>query len=346
MVLDLNVLNRYVDDGLLRMGLHSEYPLRIYKYTEHCQYSKQWDDVTRMCRGLIVDHTGKVVARPFPKFFNYGELDSASIPNLSFDVYEKYDGSLGILFYYDGKWNISTVGSFHSTQAYTAMGILHDKYPHALPKLNVEYTYLVEIVYPENQIVVKYDDTFLVLLAVINTETGDELDIKTVDVGLPIAKVYDGVNDYHILKDMVGTNQEGFVIKFSNNFRMKVKGDEYIRLHILRTQLTNVMIWESLRDGMMQSLVEIIPDEYHDIVRTYVDGINSQFNYISTAINTAYQSIPPFEHQRDYALYVLEHHPSISSALFNLRKGVSIEHIVWNMVKPLITVSILQLKNV
>jgi hypothetical protein len=42
-----------------------------------------------------------VIAKPFPKFFNYEEHTADEIPNELFDVYEKMDGSLGICFYYE-----------------------------------------------------------------------------------------------------------------------------------------------------------------------------------------------------------------------------------------------------
>ena len=65
---------KYIDSGLVSEKEHPTFPLLIYNYTPVCQFSKAWDEVTKMCRGLIVHkETREIIARPFPKFFNYEE---------------------------------------------------------------------------------------------------------------------------------------------------------------------------------------------------------------------------------------------------------------------------------
>jgi hypothetical protein len=58
-----------------------------------------WTEVTLTCRGLIVDETGRVVARPLRKFFNHNQPGA---PVLGLDepvsVTDKADGSLGIIY--------------------------------------------------------------------------------------------------------------------------------------------------------------------------------------------------------------------------------------------------------
>ena len=95
---DLNILNDYIDKKLITKQDHPTLPLSIYNYTRSCQYESKWDEITLNCRGLVLDRDGNVVAKPFDKFFNYEELKE--IPNEPFEVFEKMDGSLGILFNY------------------------------------------------------------------------------------------------------------------------------------------------------------------------------------------------------------------------------------------------------
>ncbi len=89
----------------------------IYNYSRTCQYENKWDEITKSCRGLILDQDGNVVAKGFDKFFNIEEHNLENIPNEPFEVFEKLDGSLGILFWYQGKWILATKGSFVSEQA-------------------------------------------------------------------------------------------------------------------------------------------------------------------------------------------------------------------------------------
>jgi T4 RNA ligase (RNA_lig_T4_1). len=97
----------------------------VLNYTEEVQFNKRWDSITLASRGLILDTAGKIIARPLPKFFNMEELPS--IPNEPYEVHEKLDGSLGILYWLDGQPAIATRGSFTSWQAEEATKVLHEK---------------------------------------------------------------------------------------------------------------------------------------------------------------------------------------------------------------------------
>src|SRR5438132_2764187 len=155
--------------GYLSCRKHPTDDLLIWNYTQKTQWERNWTPETRMCRGLITTSAGEIVARPFEKFYNAGEWLSMgnAIPVEPFEVYEKLDGSLGILYHLaNGGWAIATRGAFESPQAQVGTGLL-DGLP-ATFEPSPRYTYLFEIIYPENRIVVNYGDRReLVLLAVI-----------------------------------------------------------------------------------------------------------------------------------------------------------------------------------
>jgi RNA ligase len=72
-----------------------------------------------MARGLILNLAGgRIAAAPFPKFFNWSELADAERERLGrlaasgFDVFEKLDGSLGIIFGHGDRWRVATRGRF------------------------------------------------------------------------------------------------------------------------------------------------------------------------------------------------------------------------------------------
>ena len=173
---NLDLFDEYVEKGLLIKQTHPTLPLTIWNYSRTCQYDRLWDDVTMACRGLVTDDAGKIIAKPFPKFFNYEEHTAEEIPNELFDVYEKMDGSLGICFYYNNEWHMATRGSFTSEQAIKGKELL-GKYN--FEKLHTDYTYLFEIIYKENRIVCNYDFEDVVLLGVINTKTGIEVNLNS-----------------------------------------------------------------------------------------------------------------------------------------------------------------------
>lgn len=156
------LLKEMVEQHYVSVQKHPEAPYFIYNYTQKAQFDKVWNEVTIACRGLILDESGKVIARPFDKFFNSEETPDKIPQNTTFKAYDKMDGSLGILYELPDKTPaIATRGSFLSEQALRGTTIFMeslDKLDRNWHRLfNVEkMTYLFEIIYPENRIVVDY----------------------------------------------------------------------------------------------------------------------------------------------------------------------------------------------
>lgn len=194
--LDIEAIKEEIAAGYISEQQHPSSLLRILNYTQRTQYEWRWNKETMQCRGLIVDENWNVVKRPFPKFFSLEQL-GGKFPSESFDVYDKLDGSLGILYHINHVPMIATRGSFVSDQAIRATKIYQEKYGGI--KVDNDKTYLFEIIYPENRIVVDYgDQEDLILLSVIETATGKEA-TKLPEIGFPVAKQYHGINDFGFL---------------------------------------------------------------------------------------------------------------------------------------------------
>ena len=119
--------------------------LILLNYTNKAVFKNEWNYLERVSRGLILDRgTGEIVARPFDRFFNWGERDRTSDGHIV-TVTEKVDGSLGILFHHKGKYRIATRGSFDSEQAYWATEYFNS---HPFPHVPDNLTILFEIIYP------------------------------------------------------------------------------------------------------------------------------------------------------------------------------------------------------
>ena len=303
--MNLQTLHRYYEDGLLYKQTHPTLPLTIWNYTEKVQYEGLWDEVTLSCRGLITeDTTGKILVRPFKKFFNYEEVvDKDVIPSKGDYVYiqEKMDGSLGILFNYKYEWIMATRGSFTSDQAIKGLEILKSKY--ILDTFEPSVAYLCEIIYPENRIVVDYKkEKVMFLSATINwgfngwKESDDsELHwttacayfrmsgIKKSDIVKTEQHFNFSDELYKSLKEKNEKNKEGFVLRFHpGNFRMKIKFEEYVRLHKIMTNLSTTAVWEVLSNGgNMDDLLKNVPDEFYDKIKEYEEELMFEFNSIA-----------------------------------------------------------------
>jgi RNA ligase len=376
---DLTLIGDYISKGLVIKQNHPTLPLAIYNYSRECQYNGMWDDITLNCRGLVLDTEGNVIAKPFPKFFNYEEHKPEDIPNENFEVYEKMDGSLGIFFYYEeelsderryniwfnnnyetgmerffdpnnlpnfddpyyeptpkikGEWHMATRGSFTSEQAIKGMEIAN-RYNYN--KICVPgYTYLFEIIYPENRIVVDYGkEERLVLLGVMNRR-GEEFPYEElVEEGWDIVMKYKTWGeDWETLKKEISKDNEGYVIRFSGGMRMKIKGDEYVRLHRILTNFSTKDIWELLRNNEpLESFLERVPDEFdawvNGVVRdlqTRYDNILKDYRIIMDDIYDADKKVFA-ERAKRYP------HPSLLFALYD-GKNESAYDYVWKLLKP------------
>jgi hypothetical protein len=333
--MNLEILHRYCEDGLLYKQTHPSLPLTIWNYTEKVQYEGLWDEITTMCRGLVTDDKG-IVARPFRKFFNIEE--GKHTPTSEFEVYEKMDGSLGILFFYKNEWVFASRGSFTSDQALMFKKIFTKKYKTS--HLYHTSTYLFEIIYPENRIVVNYGDTEdIVMLGEINTETGEELELDYYTNSIfNVVKKYDGISDYNTLKGMIENNAEGFVVRFSNGDRMKIKGEEYVRLHKVMTNLSTTAVWEVLSNGeSMDELLKDVPDEFYNKIKEYEDELKSRFQLIDTDYYDLFKyiQIKVQEYGGDRGTFArLAKEYTYPSLLFGLLDGKDISPNIWKLIKP------------
>ena len=249
--------------------------LQLFIYTPRCVYDDGWDEFAVMARGLIVDQAaGRVVATPFPKFFNVGER-RGEVPDLPFEAYEKLDGSLIIAFHHDGRWQTATKGAFDSEQAVWAQARLDAA---DLSALVPGTTYLFEAVYPENRIVVRYPDAALVMLAAYDANgrelTYDEVLLVCEALGWRAARrhAFAGIAEMVSHAAALPRDDEGFVIRFSNGLRLKLKGAEYRRIHALISRCTPLAMWEAMNAGDdMAAIRRDLPEEFwadfDDIVR-------------------------------------------------------------------------------
>lgn len=337
--IDIARFNEYVDKKLISRQEHPKGGLYIWNYTPIAQFSRTWDDVTLAARGLITDLEGNIKARPFKKFFNYEE-HTDPLPNEPFMVHEKFDGSLGILYQqpHNGTLALATRGSFSSDQALKGTQMLW-RY---LEKKGTNwikqgYTYLFEIIYPENRIVVNYgNNERLVLLAAIGTLDGSELVLESIDYPDKANMWYNATN----LDELRGTsreNSEGYVIHFEGGLRLKMKHAEYVRLHRLLTGVSSKSIWELLKNGQdFEELIENVPDEFYDWVKDTADKLKLAHTNLLQKAHNRFNQVKGMDSRKLMAQELQGDEPVIKAITFALLDGKEAQasEIAWKSLRP------------
>jgi RNA ligase len=340
-----------IEARMVRAVPHPSGLLTLYNYTKVAQFTPElWNHVTDKCRGLIVDTEGIVVARPFEKFWNlddprHPETLTANLPATPPVLTRKLDGSLGIGYQLNGGWHIATRGSFTSDQADWASRWLAEHSPSIWPQ---GYTPLFEIVFPENQIVVRYDFAGLVLLALVHIETGEEIDYsELLQLGhrnkMRVVERFDHPLAACLEEDV--PNEEGYVAAWPRTgatpLRVKIKYATYSRLHKLLTQTTALTIWEMLRDGLdIGEVTKDVPAEFRAWIDTIEQRLRGEYQAIEDAAQAAFASYPGEKNiadaaqKKEFALWVLANHAPLSGILFAIVAGKSYDAMIWKQIRP------------
>ena len=329
-------LDKLVGEGWLISQVHPTLDLTIYNYSQKTQYEKMWNEETLSCRGLVLDSWGNVVARPFKKFFNLSEVEG-EIPDLPFEVFEKMDGSLGIFFWYNGNPIFASRGSFTSDQSKVGWEILKGM---DYENLKIGVTYLFEIIYPENRIVVDYGDTEkLVLLGAVETSTGEEIPYSGIGENLERFELVRKWANKKSISELAKENdliREGYVLRFSNGYRVKVKFEEYCRLHKIITNVSNIDIWEKLKDGLpLNEILDKVPDEFYGWVKNTENRLREEFQDTLGDSEKILYSIRKKLGDSERKVYAEEIKKNINPGiLFNLLDGRNPDQVIWKLVRP------------
>jgi RNA ligase len=369
-LLDVKLLNEHIQNGLVSVRSHPHLPLFIYNYTPKVRQECWGDGTIDYCRGLIVNNHGYVIARPFKKFHNFNTISipetlEENLPtNIEPWVTEKMDGSLGILYHYGCEHGIATRGSFTSDQAKWADSWYANKLETGeLSLITIPgVTPIFEIIYPENRIVCQYDFEGLVLLSMVDNETGREWSPEETKIvgrghgfeGNLIVKNYRNREIIYILSDNE-TNREGYVLTYDTGseppIKVKVKFDEYVKMHRVVTGVSPKAIWELLSSGKDRSFIETAPEHFKSWAENWIDKLFDDFNLIFTAAADIYLTRPyrwpDYADDRVYrslcAKYFKERAGQtgmpngvlgIAFAMLDGKQGHDLDSMIWPLVKP------------
>ncbi|RMF31174.1 MAG: 2'-5' RNA ligase, partial [Candidatus Nitrosothermus koennekii] len=254
--MDLELINELREYGLqyivdkysLIVKYHNTWPnLVLLKYSQvetNLKYK-----AARQARGIILDteNDWRVVAYPYDKFFNHGEPLAADIDWSTAAIYEKLDGTLCTLYWYNNQWNVATPGSPDASgvcnNGKTTFADLFWKtfyeLDYKLPE-DTKLCYMFELMTSDNEIVVKHSRPRLVLHGIRDISHYPYLEQSpTLDYRLKynweVVRKFDKTSSLEelltVVKNIDGTTQEGFVVRDASFNRLKVKAPTYVELH-------------------------------------------------------------------------------------------------------------------
>lgn len=330
--MDLEELKQLVADGYVRVSKHPTIPLYIYNYTSLTEFEENWTDITRKCRGLVLDENGNIIINCIPKFFNQEQKFAAKLGS-DLEITEKNDGYmiqiqrneyLGL----EDDMLVTSRGSFDNQYVDKAKEFIkgHER------EFEPDYTYICELCCnfsgDEGIIVTKHPIPKLVCFAMINDE-GEEIPLEDLPSCLERVKSFtsDEMSEY------LNKEVEGVVLKDQNNNRVKVKTEWFLERHRIISDCTEKRAWEVCRN--YTDIAELnLPDELLDKMEMWCD--NQYFAHD--------QVLKIVEHYVDNMKDLPRKDLAISSGIPKIFKGLIFDVLdgkherfhenLWKMLKP------------
>ena len=303
---------KYENTGLVERRHHTEFPLDLLCYSRKCVHENVWDKATSLCRGVIITRGqdgGEIVARPFEKFHNYGQETVPNTPDahMIFEqqpvVWEKMDGFMCTMYRWENKDYIASKGSFHSIHAKWATAQIRAKFGDRLPVVLGGKTLVFEGLHRDLRIVIDYKERQeLVLLAVIDNETGEEYSTESLE-SVAMELGFNTPLNFQLTIEQARAaslgdgkcDEEGYVLTGYRDgvppFRLKMKFIEYLRLHRMVTGVSPKRIWEVLATKQSTELKEYLSQStpwFSDFVQKWTRALNAEYERIYAHGNHVY----------------------------------------------------------
>lgn len=260
------------------------------------------DPLVKECRSLILTlGTWEIVSRSFDRFPNYPiseDPDTDCEEDLDWNkvkVFEKRDGSLIKIYYWNKMWHIAsrgmafaegTVNKSKTTYAELVLKALKmspEEFQRNCSHLDPDVTYIFEITTPEHQIVVFYPDRQLTYLSARRkdgTYVYEEgwKSVQTLTQYRAELIEFESIHECLKSAEKLGKDYEGYVIYENDIPRFKVKGDEYMYAYAhsngqRRCDYTCINPMEIVLNGEQEELIPYFAED-----RIEIERLTREFN--------------------------------------------------------------------
>lgn len=242
--------------------------------------------ILREIRGITFDTNGKIIRRPYQKYFNYGEKpEEVKFFDITKNhvVFEKLDGSMISPFVIQNQLRYGTKAGITdvSKLAERFVSTRKNYFDFSMDMISNDFTPMFEFVSRKQRIVIDYPEDNLILTGIRHMKTGEYVTIdQMLDLGekfnIPVVNTYGTIDDINKFiehsKSIVG--MEGYVVRFGGQM-FKIKGDEYCKIHHTVSYFeseknTVLMVLEDKVDDILPSL----PDYKADKLKDFNDKIH------------------------------------------------------------------------
>jgi RNA ligase len=316
-----------------------------------------WDDtdpvgssIRRECRGLIFDQDGKLISRPYHKFFNAGEREETQINKINLYephiILEKLDGSMVRTIQTPEGFRLATKFGITDTSM-NAEVFIADKpnYREFILKTIESYTHIFEWVSRKDRIIIDYPEDNLILTGVRNIKTGAYISYETMKniadyYNITVVKAVNGLptQNINLFVDTIREwdDGEGVVLRFDTGNMVKVKTKDYVLKHssIETLKYEKNVIALIIQESVDDVIPLLIPEDAKKLCE-FENDFWKQFNETCTWLTSLYE-LANVTHpdQKDFAVNYVQKLETqyIKPVMYELRRGKTVEEILKTMI--------------
>ncbi len=279
-------LLRYLGVFLRTINYVQKGNLLLVKYSKTI-WNTGWSNLAKECRGKVIDlKTMSIIVYPFDKFFNLGEIVETREDRIldlidrakKIYITDKKDGSAIIVTNVKGNVIINTNGEFSNIQVELATKMFKEKYAYFYSHIPEGYTFIFELIHPDNRIVLDYgEEKSLYLLAMRDLTTltlkeYPELVYFAREYCLDITESFEFTNlNVFVQKTKTETEniKEGWVFRVlteDEDVIFKLKYEEYFKLSRLKNIPSLKKVYSLLLSGSLDDALSVAEQDIKDNV--------------------------------------------------------------------------------
>lgn len=326
-----NGLQCLADEFAINIKRHKKYNnLVLLKYDQ--LNSPLGNSVVQQCRGIILDENDdwRIISWSYDKFFNYGEGHAAEIDWNTARVYEKLDGSLMTVYFYDNNWHVASSGlpdaSGEVMGTNTTFAELFWKtwrdLGYQLPT-DTSKCFSFELMTPYNRIVVRHEKSRIVLHGARRLSDLRELNpiVEAHTNGWECVKIFPLHSWDNILsaaKNLDPMKTEGYVVCDGNYNRVKVKSPAYVAVSRLKdsTSSSSRQLLDKIRINDHEEFLSYFPE-----MKDVYYRIKVKYEKMLSYVEGFYEAISDIDDRKAFAMMATRQ--KFSGALFAIKFGKS-----------------------
>ncbi|GIT92785.1 hypothetical protein JANAI62_32430 [Jannaschia pagri] len=289
------------------------------------------NSVAQQCRGLKFDEDGRLIARPFHKFFNIGEREDPSEVDWSGPhvVMDKLDGSMVHPAQIGGKLVLMTRKGL-SAQARAAEAWASDGvWALSAALLAAGRTPIFEYTAPDNQIVINYPSPALTLLAVRDTVSGryapiEELRDLAATWAVPVVQVFEPIKDIRafIRDGRALEGQEGRVVAFADGTRYKLKADAYVLRHRALAGLAHEKdLMRLIAEDGLDDVLPLLPPDVAARAHAYRNGLMARLHVLQREVQAFVETVTDLDRRQAAERITANLEPRLRKIAFMMLDG-------------------------